>query len=422
MSHMRNVNIIAFLISLSVQPVSAQSSLAVFPENVEARLLSSELIASYAAGRTSKETLVIEQMSTDFAVFRQVKEQNGSVYLLFTNEEGGEYPLFSRGSYIFKSDRKTGALTQIKIFLHSETGSFIRITADGRRSLAEVYLFDYQLYRNLVIPIPLEQIALEPFGRIRELSRYQIDWDLLLPLHIDPADMTARNMVASIRDVLGTLKDSDDGAMDADGGFRLIEDLTDNLESGFNCSGFAKWIVDGVYYPRTGSLLSIEKLKEKHTELRGNQWSLVFEEERDPYFGLDWTRNLACSVLYLHSQSHISPEGADVRYVKHFSYTEDVGFRMQDLRVIFYILAVRQPGFFYLGSVNRDFGSDPVLKQHTHVAVLFPYFDNNGIFKVSVFERNVETGISSLQRRYPSDHIHLVRVPVTNSFILPSVE
>jgi len=226
-------------------------------------------------------------------------------------------------------------------------------------------------------------------------------------------------MLSKLRSELAFLVDSDDGAMDKNGEYRLIADLSLNPEKGFNCSGFVKWIVDGLYGPRAGELLSIEELKRKHLGYRGNAWSEKYEYERDPYFGLDWSRNLATAVLSLQSGAGVDPEAADVRSVPFFEYFEDVGFRVEDLDLLMYLLARTEPGHFYIGSINRDFGADPVLKQHVHLVALFPYFDEAGVFKTAVMERNVETGIQSLKTRFPSDHIHLVRLPASGDFAPP---
>ena len=48
-----------------------------------------------------------------------------------------------------------------------------------------------------------------------------------------------------------------------------------------------------------------------------------------------------------------------------------------------------------------------------------PYFDTDGRFETVVLERNVETSIASLQRRYGRDFIHLTRVRVDTSFTPP---
>jgi hypothetical protein len=57
-----------------------------------------------------------------------------------------------------------------------------------------------------------------------------------------------------------------------------------------------------------------------------------------------------------------------------------------------------------------------VLHQHTHVALLFPMFDETGRFRIVVMERNVETGVVSLQGRYPGTHVHLVQVAAQGDF------
>jgi len=111
-----------------------------------------------------------------------------------------------------------------------------------------------------------------------------------------------------------------------------------------------------------------------------------------------------------------------VKSVPFFDYFEDVGYRVRDLDLILFLLARVEPGYFYLGSINRDFGTDPVLKQHVHIAAFFPYFDENGVFHTVVMERNNETRLASLKNRYPSDHVHLVRLPVSEGYNPPFVE
>jgi hypothetical protein len=116
------------------------------------------------------------------------------------------------------------------------------------------------------------------------------------------------------------------------------------------------------------------------------------------------------------------PESADVRSVSGFQYLEDVGYAVHDLGAVLYNLAVSEPGHFYIGSVNTQFGTAPVLRQHVHIAVFFPYFDEFGRFVVDVMERNVETSLESLEKRYPKDFVHLVRVRADSRFRPPKIE
>jgi hypothetical protein len=98
-----------------------------------------------------------------------------------------------------------------------------------------------------------------------------------------------------------------------------------------------------------------------------------------------------------------------------------VGYRVEDLIPVLYLQAVRQPGRFYLGSINGEFGSEPVLWQHYHIVVLFPYFDEAGTFRIAVLERNVESSVASLQRRYSGEYVHLVGIRPASDFILPEI-
>ena len=77
------------------------------------------------------------------------------------------------------------------------------------------------------------------------------------------------------------------------------------------------------------------------------------------------------------------------------------------------------PGYFYLGAVNREYGSNPVLREYTHVVALFPYFDAQGRFRVAVVDRGLEEGVKLLQGRFPNDYIHLVSVQASRDFHPP---
>jgi hypothetical protein len=222
-------------------------------------------------------------------------------------------------------------------------------------------------------------------------------------------------MVSTIREQLPLLADLDDGAYDSSGLPVSIEEELAS-EGGMNCSGFAKWVVDGLFYPVSESYTDIEKLKEKHLGLRGNRWSERYENERDPFFGLDWSRNLAVQLAEAKGHSGASLEDFDVRDVDYVAYVEDVGYPVSALQLILFQLARRDPDRFYLGSVNIPFGNEPALRQHTHLVVLFPLFSPKGDFRVVVMERNRETSLDSLEARYGGGHIHLVSLQADESF------
>jgi hypothetical protein len=54
------------------------------------------------------------------------------------------------------------------------------------------------------------------------------------------------------------------------------------------------------------------------------------------------------------------------------------------------------------------------------VAVLAPYFEPSGEFKVAAFESDVETSVEAIMARVPKDCIHLVRVKAERDYDPPA--
>jgi hypothetical protein len=168
--------------------------------------------------------------------------------------------------------------------------------------------------------------------------------------------------------------------------------------------------------------MEIEPLKSKNFDMRGNRWSISHEDSRDPYFGLDWTRNIAVEIQSAQQVEAVEHEAADVRNVPWSGYIENIGYPIEDLKLILYYLAVKEPETVYLGSVNVSWGTEPVLRQHIHTAVLAPVIDSGSGFRDIVFDRNIETDSEDLAGRYPGAYIHLVKLKVRDGFRLPQLE
>jgi hypothetical protein len=393
----------------------------IFPDNVEIRRQFRDVMSSPVAQvQTPNSRTALDPVSGEYVRFDTV-EQDNAVYHLFLNESEGAYPIAAGGNWIVKRAIEDGRFLQAKVFLQESDGMFLRIFPNGLLTKLDVYIEGVRIHSQVPIRMRFEDLLYGPFEQIISLTRYRVDWPELLPQTQRPEDISAEKLGRAIRSYLPQLSDSDDGAMDSDGRYKLIEDLTENLASGLNCSGFAKWVVDGMVFPKAQTYLSIEKMKTKHPDLRGNAWSEVMEDARDPYFGLDWTRNIAVAGAELLGGVVHDAESADVRTVRGYVYTEDIGYRISDLPVVMYYLAQDNPGQIYLGSVNKLFGSEPVLRQHIHVVVLIPYFDKRGMFRLDVMERNVETSIDSLRERYIDDHIHLVEIFTDGAFFPPEL-
>lgn len=393
-------------------------------ENYEFRQRLKSIITAPKDEVLKARSRIFTQSLTDQRVQFRVETSANSFYLLFLNEKNRVFPIAGRGNYIIKRGLEKGQFKQIKIYYRNDPGSFIRIFPAGERSEMDVFLFGKSIYNKTILPLPLEAFLTLPFSRVIALSGSVLKWPLLLWRGERELDRRIEDILSLLRARLPFVEDADDGAQDSEGRFVLIKDGVKQEEAvsgGFNCSGFAKWITDGFYYPLTGRNLDIEKLKVKHLDFRGNRWSLPYEEERDPYFGLDWSRNLAVNLLLAQSgveeqQWHVDPESADLRQVDFFTYIEDVGYPVADLETLLFTAAFRNPGIIYLGSINSEYGKEPRLRQHFHIVVFLPYFTANGDFRIAVMERNTESSTASLIKRYPADFIHLVRLNTCGVF------
>jgi hypothetical protein len=410
----------ALVLLAAVAAAGAASPRVTIPDTAEARLALREVIfapigtAARAAART------VTQPTDGLAVRFQTERANGSLYQTFTRADRGTVRLDSAGTFIIKRDASDGSFVQAKLFLQDDPGCYARLTPQADRTALEIVLFGRTFQRGVVLAARFDTLLTAPLERIMRLAGTSVDWNLLQPAPPTREDEAVERVAAVIRAALPRLGDAEDGAMDASGGMVFIRDgSAQGASPGFNCSGFAKWVVDGFYRPLTGALTDIARLKERDLGIRGNRWTGPLEEARDPYFGLDWSRHLARELARARGEPLVDVESADVRDAAGFTYVDDVGYAVADLPTVLYRLARAAPGRAYLGSVNRPAPADPSLRIHDHVVVLLPFVDSRQVFRVAVFERSIETSLESLGRRYPKDFVHLVRLEAHGVFEPP---
>lgn len=399
------------------------------PENVEARRHFHRTVIGSISTVAAVQDTRFEQSATLHPVRFEVQRTPDHVYLLFLNQRrhitdgsrANGFPIAGAGSWVVRRSGKDGSFEQIKVFLADHPDFFVRIFPNGDRSTMEVILAGDTVYRDLTVPLAFTRILRLPFADVMRSTAAVVDWSLFAAPPHHNEYRTVEAIVRRMRPELAVLPDAPDGAMDRHGNLVSIDTLAmQSQEPGFNCSGFAKWVVDGLYWPRTGEYLDIEQLKKRHLGRRGHGWSDRLEEERDPYFGLDWSRNLALAMKRLeYPETELDITAADVGSVQFSQAVPNIGFPLEELSRVLYLLAVREPGYLYIGSINREFGTSPVLRQHVHLALFFPYFDARGRYQVAVMERNVETGVTSLQRRHRDSDVHLVRVKAEEPFVPP---
>jgi hypothetical protein len=351
--------------------------------------------------------------------------------------------LYSQGSWILKRSSPDGRPIQAKVFLRSDPGTFLRIYPDGDRSKLDLVVYGAVLNREVPIPLPFERAFAAPLAELAAMSSSLVDWALLSP---EPGDYAlVRSFVAETRKRLPGLRYGDDGALDAAGKpVYIATGLPQAEPTGLNCSGFAAWVADGFYRPLTGGLLDPLALAARHAEARPTGAAQAYEERLDPFFGLDWTRNIAVALLDARypSRSHglreadvgispfalVAPEAeaspaavnGSSAYRSYPAYQEDLGYETAGLKGLLYVLALREPGSIYLASLSRKSGGAIAgLSRHYHVAVLAPYFEASGEFRIAAFESDVETSVERIMARVPNDYVHLVRIRAEEDYDPP---
>jgi hypothetical protein len=400
--------------------------IALLPENWEAREeLRGTIFAPVREAAARPRSIVLQIEGAPRVLFR-TETQSGALYLVFANPEGNGFPLAGAGTFVIKRSLEDGRFLQAKVFVQDDPGCYVRMFPQGDRTAMDIVLFDEPYQTQVLLPLAFDRLLTAPFSRIVDLTARAVDWSLVLSPAPGPGDERIVRALYAIRARLPGLRDMDDGAMDSESRMVYIATGASAGKGGFNCSGFAKWVVDGFFAPLAGRAIDIAALKSRDAA-RWERWSARYEEELDPYFGLDWSRGLARSLAQARTGVAPADEQIDVRDGDRVPYVTDAGYPVTRLRQLLYFLARRDPGTIYLGSVNAASAEasqqgTPTLRRHHHVVVLFPYFDGHGRFQTAVMERNMETSLDSLDRRFGKEYVHLVRLDSTGEFSPPQID
>ncbi|MDR0390121.1 MAG: hypothetical protein LBH73_08625 [Spirochaetaceae bacterium] len=381
----------------------------------------------------------------DHIEVRAERGNAGEFMVILARGRNGSYPGWIQGSWILTRNTTDGKHSRIRVFLRSDPYTYVQFRPlDAGRSQMDVVLYEGYAARSLTIPLPFARLLSAPLEEI-----FSTLGDRFPRRYFDPEPelyRDSRNFISRVRARLPELSFVDDGARDEEGRYVYINTLAlQNIDNpntgGLNCSGFAKWIVDGILRPITGRRLAIEPLKAPYGE-RGSSFTEAWERARDPYFGLDWTRNLAAEAARtLRSSDFDNLDEIEVRADRtanvimrsggqsslrsYPGFLPDAGFGIEGLHALLYTLAIDEPGKMYLASINTETGAPvteanprgaPRLRQHFHVAALVPHFTENGVFQVALFESAEETSFTRFKNRYPGHYVNLTRISLEPSF------
>ena len=350
-------------------------------------------------------------------------------------ETSAAFPGWAQGSWVLTRRRDTGEPARIRVFPRSDPNAYVQFRPLSRdRCQMDVVIYNAYLLRSLPLPVPFGRLYTMPLEEVFGLAGNKFPRRFF---DIDPADYRdTRRLMGRIRERLPEIGFADDGAIDGEGKYVFIDSLEPQPagKEGLNCSGFVKWLVDGLLRPLTGERLPVAPLKEPAGG-RKSSFSEELEQLRDPFFGLDWTRNLAARAhAALRSPARGVLEEFEVRKSPfaevimrngdagtirlYPGFLENAGFGIEGLQPLLYTLAVENPGRIYLASVNAELtaANGPRMRQHFHTAALIPYFNEYGNFHIAVFESAEESSFAAFRSRYPGHYVNLVMIPLEPDF------
>ncbi len=339
------------------------------------------------------------------------------------------------GAWRLDRDAESGEPVSITVTPVNDPSIILTIRpGSGAKTLIDLSLYGLKVRNGVPFGMAFRSVLTAPLSSVAALTAKTVPWELLFPETLRYGNVAAG--VSTIRARLPQLVYLDDGAFDDAGKPVLIStgapqdpkavleaakdgrDLS-KVRGGVNCSGFAKWIVDGIVKPTAGSRTFIRAL-ERQTSSPETGFTERYRDPNDVFFGLDWIRNLAAAVVSLELGHTVYPEdaGADVTdepFSGATGYETDVGYKVSELMPLLYWLAAREPGHWYLGALSEELGErgnakNPLLRYYNHVAAFFPWFDETGRFRLAVFESASETPVSAFLENNADDWIFLVRL------------
>lgn len=352
-----------------------------------------------------------------------------------------EYPGDACGAWLLFKDVATGKAKKIRWYVTNNSDVYVQFTPGRNKTLGDFVIDDCYAARSVPVGFVFDQLYTASLADVLKMTENALPWRYA---EIFPGAYAPKySMMNGIRKNLSRISYAEDAAYDengkpvriSDGKPRVVD--ASELENGtlsLSAAGFVKWVVDGLVEPLSGSGLKMLPLVQPTVVYDPLSYAGMQEAEESISFMLDWTRNLAAARVSVQARKdyRYAESGVDVA-IEPFSgemtengimqtagYIRNSGYAIARLRPILYVLAVTEPTYCYLAAVRRRYvsadGSAPELYKFDQTAVLFPFFDQNGRFAVTVFENGTEVPFNAFVQKYKHSFVHLTRVLTSEDF------
>jgi len=354
-----------------------------------------------------------------------------------------EYPADAAGSWILMRDSTTGKAIRIRYYFAGDSEVYVQFYPSGRKTLADYVIDGCFAARGVPTGVSFDYFYTASFASVLSLTEESLPWRYA-DIHPDQYHGNLV-MVNTIKKNLSRIKQVPDGCYNEYGEPVYIggkkageerkvdpEDKENNILT-MNHSGFLKWIVDGLVKPITGSGTYVKPLLRPTAETSPLGLTGIKSQTESLFHSLDWTRNLAAAKLslqagrnYLYEVSGVDvkdePFSAEVSargITSVAGYIKNTGYEVKYLKPLLYVLAVKNPTYFYLGAIRRSVqpsDGSPEFQVFDSSVAIFPYFDKNGQFGCTIFENGKELPLSQFNKKYQNCFIHLTRVLSSDRF------
>lgn len=332
---------------------------------------------------------------------KSAEEKNVSSSLPPENENTAKeiwietWPETAPGSWVLYRDALTGKPLHIRYYIVPDGEVYADFFPGKEKCLADFVVFGAVAAGGVPVPVGFDRFYTATLEDLSRLTRYTLPWNYTKVFSYSYDGV--KQMIGLVRFLLPSLHKS--GKISGEGA----------------SLNFVKWIVDGLVKPLTGGTVRLE------------------EEQQDAK-SLENIRTLAAAALSARTDIVYdrNTSGADVKtdafayYIdadgvpKNTGYAFNSGYPVELLKPLFYVLAVTEADRFFLGAVRRSLPqtqAGTVERQvFTGTAAFFPWFDSQGRFQLSVFEKGEEYTIDEFAKKYRGGFVSLVRIKASRDF------
>lgn len=329
------------------------------------------------------------------------EEKNVSAALPPENENTAKeiwietWPETAPGSWVLYRDALTGKPLRIRYYIVPDGEVYADFFPGKEKCLADFVVFGAVAAGGVPVPVGFDRFYTATLEELSRLTRYTLPWNYTKVFSHSYDGV--KQMIGLVRFLLPSLHKS--GKISGEGA----------------SLNFVKWIVDGLVKPLTGGTVRLE-------------------EEQTDAKSLENIRTLAAAAISARTDIVYdrNTSGADVKtdafayYIdadgvpKNTGYAFNSGYPVELLKPLFYVLAVTEADRFFLGAVRQgtvQTSAGTAERQvFTGTAAFFPWFDSQGRFRLSVFEKGEEYTIDEFAKKYRGGFVSLVRIKASRDF------